>query len=106
LSLRLAVVSVSLVFAVACGGGYSSPTEPSTVPSPMPAPGGPSSAVTIPAGAESLGHRAYRPTELNVAVGTTVTWMNMDSVSHTSTSDMTGRNSGSIAPGGRLHFFG
>ena len=105
LSLRLAVVSVSLVFAVACGGGYSSsPTEPSPVPSPMPAPGGPSSAVTIPAGAESLGNRAYRPTELNVAVGTTVTWMNMDSVSHTSTSDVTGWNSRSIAPGGQFTF--
>ena len=44
------------------------------------------------------------PDELNVAVGTTVTWMNTDSISHTSTSNAAGWNSGIVAPGGRFAF--
>jgi len=44
------------------------------------------------------------PDELNVAVGTTVTWMNTDSISHTSTSNATGWNSGIVAPGGQFSF--
>jgi plastocyanin len=42
------------------------------------------------------------PDDLNVAVGTTVTWTNTDSVAHTSTSDEAGWNSGSIAPAGQF----
>jgi plastocyanin len=37
-------------------------------------------------------------------VGTTVTWVNTDSVSHTSTSDGTAWNSGIVSPGGRFSF--
>jgi plastocyanin len=55
-------------------------------------------------GAEALGNRAYAPDTLNVAVGTTVTWMNTDSVSHTSTSNATGWNSGIVGPGGQFSF--
>jgi plastocyanin len=44
------------------------------------------------------------PDELNVAVGTTVTWMNTDSISHTSTSNAAGWNSGIVAPGGQFAF--
>ena len=105
LSLRLTAISAILVFATACGGGSSSsPVPPSPTPSPAPKPGVPSSSVAIPVGAESLGNRAYMPDELNVAVGTTVTWMNTDSISHTSTSNATGWNSGIVAPGGRFSF--
>ena len=104
-SLRLAVVSAILMFAIACGGGYSStPASPSPTPSPTPTPGGPSSSVSIPAGAQSLGNRAFMPDELDVAVGTTVTWMNTDSISHTSTSDANAWNSGIVAPGGQFSF--
>jgi plastocyanin len=104
-SLRLAVVSGILMSAIACGGSYSSPpAEPSPTPSPAPPASGPSSSVTIPVGAEALGNRAYVPSELDVTVGTTVTWRNTDSVSHTSTSDGTGWNSGIVAPGGRFSF--
>jgi plastocyanin len=39
---------------------------------------------------------------VNVVVGTTVTWMNSDSEAHTSTSDVSGWNSGSVAPGGQF----
>jgi len=104
-SLRLTAISAIFVFAAACGGGSSSsPVPPSPTPSPAPTPGVPSSSVAIPVGAESLGNRAYMPDELNVAVGTTVTWMNTDSISHTSTSNATGWNSGIVAPGGRFSF--
>src|SRR5437588_3924173 len=103
LSSRLAVVSVVLIFAIACGG-YSSPTPSSPTPSPTPTPGGPSSSVAIPVGASALGNGAYAPDDLNVAVGTTVTWMNTDSISHTSTSDVNGWNSGIVAPGGQFSF--
>jgi len=104
-SLRLAVVSAILMFAIACGGGYSSSSpSPSPIPSPTPTPGVTSSSVAIPVGAASLGNRAFTPDNLDVAAGTTVTWTNTDSVSHTSTSDATGWDSGTVAPGGQFSF--
>jgi len=51
-----------------------------------------------------LGDRAYNPDSINVAVGTTVTWMNTDTVSHTSTSNASGWDSGIVAPGGQFSF--
>jgi plastocyanin len=99
-SLRFAVVSAALVFTIACAGSDS----PAPAPSPNPAPGGASSSVAIPAGAAALGNRAYTPDDLSVTVGTTVTWTNTDSVSHTSTSDAAGWNSGVVAPGGQFSF--
>jgi plastocyanin len=102
-SLRFATASIMLMFAIACGNSYSpSPTSPSPTPPPVSAPGVPSSSVVIPQGAASLGNGAYRPDDLNVALGTTVTWMNTDSVSHTSTSDVPGWSSGVVAPGGQF----
>jgi plastocyanin len=102
---RLAVVSAILMFAIACGGGDATPpTTPSPAPSPTPTASGSSSSVTIPVGAASLGNRAYAPDDLNVAVGATVTWTNTDSTSHTSTSDVTGFDSGIVAPGGQFSF--
>lgn len=104
-SLRLVVVSAILMFAIACGGGDATPpTTPSPAPSPTPTVTGSSSSVTIPVGASSLGNRAYAPDDLTVAVGTTVTWMNTDSTSHTSTSNVTGFDSGIVAPGGQFSF--
>jgi plastocyanin len=102
-SLRLAVISAILIFAAACGGGSStSSTAPSPTPSPTPTPGGAASSVTIPAGAQSLGNRAYAPDDLSVAVGSTVTWMNTDSIAHTSTSNAAGWDSGIVAPGAQF----
>jgi plastocyanin len=105
LSLRLLATLTLLVFATACGG-YSSPSpaSPAPAPAPAPAPSGPSSSVVIPVGAEALANRAFVPGELNITVGTTVTWMNTDSTSHTSTSNGAGWNSGTIAPGRQFSF--
>jgi plastocyanin len=102
-SLRLSVVSALLVFAAACGGGSSSPPAP-TAPSPAPTPAGPSSSITIPVGATTLGNRQFTPPDRTVDVGATVTWLNTDRETHTSTSDATGWNSGSISPGQQFSF--
>jgi plastocyanin len=105
-SIRLALVAAISVGAIACGSNYSSPSTPSPTPTLTPAPttGGPSSSVTIPMGAERLGNRAFTPADLDIAVGTTVTWMNTDSVSHTSTSNASGWDSGIISPGRQFSF--
>ena len=98
------VITVSALLA-ACGGSGSSPSTSPSPTSPPPANDpSTSSSVAIPSGAESLGNRAYMPDELSVTTGTTVTWMNTDRTSHTSTSDEAGWNSGTIAPGGRFMF--
>ena len=112
-SVRLVVAAGILIAATACGSNYSSSTPaPSPSPSPAPSPS-PSSAppdgssttvtaVTIPIGASILGNRAFAPDDLNVTVGTTVTWMNTDSVAHTSTSNAAGWDSGIVNPGGQF----
>jgi plastocyanin len=106
ISIRLALIAAISIGAIACGSDYSSPSTPSPTPAPTPAPvtGGPSSAVTIPTGASVLGNRAFTPDDVDVAVGTTVTWMNTDSVAHTSTSNASGWDSGTIAPGRQFSF--
>ena len=103
-SIRLCVVSMLLIFTIACGSDSSSPSSPSPDPSPSPAPSGPASSVSIPMGASTLTNTAFSPDLADVAVGTTVTWTNTDSVAHTSTSNATVWNSGTVAPGGRFSF--
>lgn len=95
LSSRLAFVSVLALLAAACG---SSDSTTSPTPTPAPVTSGTGTPITIPMGAETLGNRAFNPDAVDVAVGTTVTWTNTDSVAHTSTSDGAGWNSGAIAP--------
>jgi plastocyanin len=58
--------------------------------------------VTIPAGAAALGERAFNPALADIGIGTTVTWVNADSVAHTSTSNQAGWNSNTLAPGARF----
>jgi len=102
---RVIFASTFLLSTIACGGGESSPLlSPSPMPQPAPPSGGTSSSVTIPVGAEALGNRAFNPGELTVAVGDTVTWVNTDTVSHTSTSNAAGWESGTIAPGRQFSF--
>jgi plastocyanin len=101
-STRLAVIAAVSMLAIACGSDYSSPSTPA--PTPVPTPSGASTAVSIPTGAEVLGNRAFSPDNLEVDAGTTVTWTNTDSVSHTSTSNASGWDSGIIAPGRQFSF--
>ena len=106
ISIRLAIVAALSVAAIACGSDYSSPSTPSPTPTPTPTPtpGGAATAVTIPSGAEILGNRAFNPDTLDISAGSTVTWTNSDSVSHTSTSNAAGWDSGIIAPGRQFSF--
>jgi plastocyanin len=102
---RVLIASTLLLSAIACGGGESSaPPSPSPMPPPAPPSSGASSSVTIPRGAEVLGNRAFNPGEVTVAVGDTVTWMNTDTVSHTSTSNAAGWDSGTIPAGRQFSF--
>ena len=95
LSSRFALLFAFMLLAGACGGGYSGP---SPVPAPSPTPPSGSTPITISTGASTLGNRAFNPAELDVAVGTTVTWTNNDSTAHTTTSDGAGWNSGTLQP--------
>jgi plastocyanin len=95
---RLVFVYAVMLLASACGGGYSAPSPvPTPSPTPSPTQAG-STAITIPVGASTLGNRAFNPADLDVAVGTTVTWTNTDSTAHTTTSDGAGWNSGTLQP--------
>jgi len=88
-------IAAACVMMTSCGGGKSSPTMPS----------GPTGAtIHIPAGAAPLTTTAYAPNPVNVQVGATVTWVNDDSESHTSTSSAGAWDSGSLPPGARFSF--
>jgi plastocyanin len=54
------------------------------------------SATTQPANSIYIRGMAFSPATLTVSAGTTVTWTNMDGVTHTVTSDSTLFNSGNI----------
>lgn len=66
----------------------------------------PSATVTIPIppGAVGKGPNAYGPNPQTIASGTTVTWINQDSVPHTVTSDTGVFDSGTMAPGASFTF--
>ena len=61
-------------------------------------------AVSIPAGAVGRGPAAYGVNPLTVAVGTTVTWTNNDSIAHTATSDTGVWDSGILSPAQSFSF--
>ena len=99
---RLLLAVILIAGATACGSGYSAPAPSPTTPSPTtpdPAPTGGGTTVSIPSGAEALANRAYAPDDVQIAVGDTVTWMNTDTVSHTTTSNQAGWDSGIVGPG-------
>jgi plastocyanin len=102
--IRLPLAVVLSIGALACGSDYASPSTPSPTPAPALVANEPSSAITIPIRAEVLGDRAFVPNALDIRVGTTVTWTNTDSVSHTSTSNGGGWDSGLIGPGRGFSF--
>ena len=98
----LRVFMVLLLLSASGCGGYSSNSGPATAPSP--ATTGSSATVSIAAGSETLTTNAFSPDVDDVPAGTTVTWVNNDAISHTSTSDSGAWNSGAVAPGGRFSF--
>jgi len=93
----LAVLGFALGIA-ACGSSYA--TSPSTT---TPAPAN-STTVSMVAGASTMTTTAYAPNPISVSVGTTVSWLNNDSTTHTSTANNGTWASPNIAPGGRFNF--
>lgn len=93
------VLVLALSFA-ACGG-YSSPSAPSTGPTSAPAG---STTVNIPSGASTQTTTAFGQNPLTVSVGTTISWLNTDTTTHTSAGDGSQWSSGNIPPGGRFNF--
>jgi plastocyanin len=89
------VFGLAALVAVASCGSSSSPTSPS----PSPTGSGSGSSVSIVSGARTLTTNAYNPNPVTISRGTTVTWMNNDSIAHTSTADGGAWNSGNMAPG-------
>lgn len=94
---------------MACGGQTSLPSlfgqngpgaqaSPSPGPSTSPNPS-PTVTVTIDQGAVGKGSAAYGTNPLIVDVGTTVTWVNNDTVPHTATSETGVWDTGTIDPG-------
>ena len=59
---------------------------------------------SIPAGARNAGSAAYMPNPVTITAGSTVSWTNNDSITHTSTSDNGVFDSGNIAPGAKFTF--
>lgn len=105
--LRVAIGSAifgAAILAASCGGtSYSS----STSPSPMASSGAPATStpvISISQNAAAQGGNAFGANPLTVGIGTSVTWINSDSVSHTSTSDIGAWDSGLIRPGGQFTF--
>jgi plastocyanin len=82
---------------ISCKSGSSTATTPSPVGQNS---NSNSVTVTIPAGdVYNNNGSTFTPATVNVPVGTTVTWSNRDSVTHTTTSD-TNVWSGDLAAGG------
>jgi plastocyanin len=96
--IRLNVILLAVTCFAACGGSSSSPS-----PTPQPAPAG-STSVTIPSGASFLTTTAFGANPLTIAAGTTISWLNNDNTTHTTSADGNAWNSGNIAPGARFNF--
>lgn len=91
MSKRLIVLTAALLWMVGCG---QSSTPTMTSPS---ATG--NSTVSIVANSRTLTTNAYAPNPISISQGMSVTWMNNDSISHTSTANGGAWDSGTLAPG-------
>ena len=95
--IQLGLTVLATLIIIGCGGKSSpSPTGPSG--------SGAAATIHIPVGASTLTTTAYAPNPMTVQIGTAVTWVNDDSVSHTATSGSGVWDSGNIGPGSRFSF--
>ncbi len=98
MSISRVILSAAILSLAASCGGSSTPTTPTT-PTPPSGVG-----VSIQVGARALGNQAFAPNPATVPVGTTVTWTNNDTATHSVTSDTGAFDSGSLAPGAKFSF--
>ena len=95
-------LNVILFLAAICISGCSGyATSPSATPQSAPAG---STTISMPSGASVLTTTAFGTNPLRIAVGTTISWLNSDSTTHTSAADGGAWTSGNIAPGARYNF--
>ena len=97
---RLAALTVALVLVgAACAGSpAATPSAPASVPPEASAAPSPATPATN-GSAVSITDFAFQPAAITVAVGTTVTWTNNDSASHTITADDGSFTSDTLATG-------
>jgi plastocyanin len=88
-ALRISVVSLAIVTLAACGGSSS--------PSYGGAPGC-SASTAIATSQVVIQNMSFSPACIKVAAGTTVTFTNNDSITHTVTADDGTYNSGNLSP--------
>lgn len=99
MDLRLnAILLLAAVCICGCGGYVTSPSI-----TPQPAPAG-STTVTMQGGASVLTTTAFGTNPLTIPLGTTISWLNSDTTTHTSMADGGAWSSGNIAPGARYNF--
>ncbi len=114
----LSLVVLGLLLTLAACGSTPSPTSASGTSTPTAAPTSsvptananptptatPTTAPTSSGNAVSIASFAFGPASLTVKVGTTVTWTNNDSVTHTVTANAGAFDSGPLAPGHSFQF--
>ena len=86
LTLSCVVIIAGLLGAISCGTSSSTPTSTPTAT--------PTGNATV-----TIQNLAFSPATLTISVGTTVTWTNNDSTSHTVTSDTGLFDSGQMSQG-------
>ena len=91
------LLAVTLVALVACSSYGTKTPPPSTTPAPTTTSTGTVNKVSIQG-------FAFNPSSITVPMGTTVTWTNNGSVTHTVTSDTGAFDSGNLAPGKTFTF--
>ena len=101
--IKKVLILMSILGSAACGGSSTSPSTTAAAPAPAAAAPAGSTTVTIVSGASVLSSTAYSPSPVNVAVGTTVSFLNSDSTTHTSAANNGAWTSPNIAPGGRFN---
>jgi len=92
--LKIRLLLAGLILGISFGCGSSSPS------SPTPAPSG--STISIVMSSSGLTTNAYSPNPLTVTAGTTVTWMNNDTITHTATGNTGLFDTGPMAPGAQV----
>jgi plastocyanin len=105
LAMLLSACSVHLGLSKVLGGGGSTTSATKSVKATHtpPAPG--SAAAAPAANAVNINNAKYRPKNMSVKVGTTVTWKNDDSVPQSVTSDAPGLfDSGPLQPGATFQY--
>jgi len=97
---RVLIVTLFAAAAAACGSSSSSPS--STTPPPTSTGG--SATVSIPTNARNLGAAGFGTNPLIVSTGTTVTWVNNDTIPHDSIADGGQWSSPVLSPGQSFQF--